>query len=111
MPSRMQTWTPRVRGPAVIFAKADWCSHCQKAKPEMERVASMVGSVIPVYAADADQHSAQIQKWGVRGFPTIFFMTPDGQMVEYAGERQAQRIADWTCITSGMCAAGRKWQG
>lgn len=100
-------WNPRVAGPAVIFVKADWCPHCKTAKPEVAAASELLGRVIPVYAADADQHARHIQKWGVKGFPTIFYLSQDGQMVEFGGDRRGQKIADWACITSGMCAAGR----
>jgi thiol-disulfide isomerase/thioredoxin len=103
-------WTPRFKTPSIVFVKADWCGHCQRAKPEIDKLASLVGSVLPVYVADSEKHQAQIRKWGIQGFPTIFYA--DGQhMVPYEGERSAQRIADWACITSGLCAAGRRWKG
>lgn len=105
----MRSWSPSVRGPAVLFVKADWCPHCQHAKPEMEKAALMLGKVIPVFAVDADKHKAAVQKWGVQGFPSIYFLTPDGEMQPYDGERKGQQVADWACINSGLCAAGRRW--
>ena len=104
----MRSWTPSVRGPAVLFVKAEWCPHCQTAKPEMEQASLMLGRVIPVYAVDADKHKRYVQQWGVEGFPTVIFLTPEGEMHKYDGPRKGQQVADWACLTSGLCAAGRR---
>lgn len=106
-----KAWNPRFQKPSIVVVTAEWCPHCQKLKPEVGKVAGLVGSVIPVYVADSEKHAAQIRKWGIEGFPTIFYADASGRMVPYEGERTAQRIADWACITSGLCAAGRRWTG
>jgi thiol-disulfide isomerase/thioredoxin len=106
----MRSWSPSVRGPAVLFVKAEWCPHCQTAKPEMEKAALMLGSVIPMYAVDSEKHKRFVQQARVPGFPAIFFMTPEGELVQYDGERKGQQVADWACISSGLCGAGRTYR-
>ena len=90
-------------GPALLFAKADWCPHCQTAKPEIRKAAAILGSVVPVYELDSDKHQDAIEELGVQGFPTIFFRDARGKLKEYKGERKGQKIADWVCAHSGRC--------
>ncbi len=106
----MRSWYPGVSGPAVIFVKADWCPHCQHAKPEMEQAAQILGNVIPMYSMDADKNSKAIQRLGIQGFPTILFLSPQGDLQTYDGARKGQQVADWACITSGLCGSGRKFR-
>ncbi len=106
----MRSWYPGVRGPAVLFVKAEWCPHCKTAKPEMETASAMLGDVIPMYAMDADKHSNAIQRLGIQGFPTILFLSPGGELQTYEGDRKGQNVADWACITSGLCGVGRKYR-
>jgi thiol-disulfide isomerase/thioredoxin len=104
----MRNWTPGVKGPAVLFIKAEWCPHCQHAKPEMERASAMLSSAIPLYAVDSERHARHIKQWGVDGFPTIAYLDESNRMHRYDGERRGQNVADWACITSGKCAARRR---
>lgn len=93
-------------GPAVLFVKAEWCPHCQSAKPELRKAAAVLGSVLPVYEVDSEKHKDVIEKMGIDGFPTIFFRGPSGQLKTYTGERTGRKIADWACTQSGMCGRG-----
>lgn len=90
-------------GPALLFVKADWCPHCQAAKPEIRRAAAILGSVVPVYEVDSEKHADVVRELGVEGFPTIFFKSRGGQLKQYRGERQGQKLADWACAQSGGC--------
>jgi thiol-disulfide isomerase/thioredoxin len=88
---------------SVLFVKAEWCPHCQSAKPEMAKAAAVLGSVVPVYAVDSERNKAVVQKLGVEGFPTILFRDARGKLHPYEGPRTGQKIADWVCSKSGMC--------
>lgn len=90
-------------GPALLFVKAEWCGHCQEAKPQLRKAAAILGSVLPVYEVDSDKHADVVEKLNIRGFPTIFFRFADGSLKEYKGARQGQKIADWACTQSGLC--------
>lgn len=105
----MREWYPGVKGPCVIFVKADWCPHCQHAKPEMAKASNFLGDVIPMYVMDADRHKRSIARLGIQGFPTILFVSAQGEVITYDGEREGQKVADWTCITSGLCGTRRRW--
>jgi thiol-disulfide isomerase/thioredoxin len=76
----------------VVIVKADWCGHCKKAKPEFERLigASPIrlsdGSEVVVRMLDEGRDKSEVQGMGVRGFPTILYIS-NGQKTEYSGPR------------------------
>jgi thiol-disulfide isomerase/thioredoxin len=76
----------------VVIVKADWCGHCKKAKPEFERLigASPIrlsdGSEVVVRMLDEGKDKSEVQGLGVRGFPTILYVS-NGQKTEYSGPR------------------------
>ena len=76
----------------VVIVKADWCGHCKKAKPEFERLigASPIrlndGSEVAVRMLDEKGNRDEVQGLGVRGFPTILYIS-NGQKTEYSGPR------------------------
>ncbi len=104
----VREWHSGVRGPAVLFVKADWCPHCRAAKPQVEEAARMLApAAIRVYAVDSEKHKAYVQKLGVAGFPTILFLGATGKPRTFpGGDRTAERIASWVCVSSGACGAG-----
>ena len=93
-----------VTGPAVLFVKAEWCPHCQAAKPEIRKAAAILGTVLPVYEVDSEKHKDVVEEFGVDGFPTIFYMDASRKLKQYReGPRTGQKIADWACAHSGRC--------
>lgn len=105
----LKPYRRNARGPAVLFVKADWCPHCREMKPEMQKAAALLGSVVPVYAVDSEKHEDVIQKMGVDGFPTIFYMDREGKLTMYREEsRTGRKIADWACAHSGNCGRSKR---
>ena len=96
-------WGANARGPALVAVLADWCGHCQTAKPVLEKVAARLGGAVSVYKVNADTSEALTTAWGIQGFPTIFFVTPLGKRVDYEGERTVKAMTDWVCAQSGKC--------
>lgn len=92
---------------ALLFVKADWCPHCQAAKPEIQAAAELLGSVVPVYAVDSERHRKIVEELGVEGFPTIIFRDARGTLHHYTKERSGKKIADWVCAKSGLCGRRR----
>lgn len=100
-------WGSTARGPAVVAVLADWCGHCQRAKPELAAAADRLGGAVPVLGLDADANPGIVEDWGVQGFPAVFFVTPTGARREYEGARTAKAISDWACAQSGKCDYSR----
>lgn len=76
----------------VMIVKAEWCGHCKKAKPDFERLVSASpirlsdGSEVTVRMLDEGKDKSEVQGLGVRGFPTILYVS-NGQKTEYSGPR------------------------
>lgn len=107
----VRTWTDKtdLRKPALVFVKAEWCPHCQHAKPEIQKAADIMGSVVPIHTIDGDKHKAGVSKLRrmglkVDGYPTIAFVNASGKATPYTGPRKGKDIADWACAQSGNCA-------
>lgn len=90
-------------GPALLFVSSKTCPYCIQARPQVRHAAAVLGSVVPVYEVDAVDHADVVKSLRVDGFPTILFRRANGRLLEYRGERDGRRIADWACAVSGMC--------
>lgn len=101
--SRVKQYSANAAKVALLFNKADWCPHCKAAKPEIDRAAQILGTVVPVYAVDSERDAVFQSKIGVQAFPTIMFRDARGKLTEYSGAMDGRAIADWTCAQSGMC--------
>lgn len=100
---RVKRYTKNAPKVAVLAVVAVWCPHCQALKPELDRAASILGNVVPIYEVDSERDADVVRALGVKGFPTIFFRDGRGKLTEYTGERKGRAIADWACSKSGMC--------
>ena len=89
--------------PALLFVNVSWCGHCVRAKPEMNKVATMMGSVVPVYSVDGDKFDGMVKGWGVSSFPTILYVN-QGRAVAYDGDRTADLSVGWVCRQSSSSA-------
>ena len=90
-------------GPAQLcMVYADWCGHCQKAKPMMEELKSNIGSepklagkAITVELVNGEEKSALLASLPkVQGYPT-FFLKSGSAVDEYKGPRERSAIVDW----------------
>jgi thiol-disulfide isomerase/thioredoxin len=71
---------------------ADWCGHCQKAKPEMEALVAgglieKNGKKCQIRMISPEKEPEAVKGKPIKGFPTFLMETSDGQIVEYRGER------------------------
>jgi thiol-disulfide isomerase/thioredoxin len=87
---------------------ADWCGHCQKAKPEFKEFAA-AGSVLltnglpcKIRMIEADSNKEEIAAKKVQGFPTFLLETTDGKVVEYKGKRSTDGYLKFINETLGM---------
>ena len=86
-------------GKEVMIFKAEWCGHCKDAKPEFDDLlaASPItlkdGTKATVRVLDADADKAEVAKYSVKGYPSIFIMK-GGNQTEYSGPRTKAGIID-----------------
>mmetsp|Transcript_27688 Transcript_27688/g.54527 ORF Transcript_27688/g.54527 Transcript_27688/m.54527 type:complete len:507 (+) Transcript_27688:41-1561(+) len=80
----------------IVMFYAPWCGHCKSFKPEFGDAATqLAGSDVTVGALDATKHPKSAKKYGVEGYPTIWYFK-DGKNVEkYEGGRTAKAVVDY----------------
>ena len=81
----------------MIDVYTDWCGWCKRldkevyTDPEVQKQAKQYFTAVKLNAEATVPHSwggktqpesAIAQAWGVKGFPTILFMTPDEQVIQ-----------------------------
>jgi thiol-disulfide isomerase/thioredoxin len=73
---------------------ADWCPHCQSAKPEFKELAAKGyvgegGARCKIKMVGLEENPEEMKAAGgkIKGFPTFLLETPGGQTYEYQGER------------------------
>lgn len=87
-------------GPALLYVNVQWCGHCKAARPIMERVSGVLGSVVPVYSVDGDARGDLTGELGVKGYPTIIYVAEGGARFEYTGDRTVDAITSFICHNS-----------
>jgi thiol:disulfide interchange protein len=69
--------------PVMVDFYADWCGWCQKLDEDTysdARVREKAGRFVAV-KVDADRDGASLRKYGVEGFPTVLFLSPEGKEI------------------------------
>ncbi|TYI83408.1 hypothetical protein E1A91_D05G291000v1 [Gossypium mustelinum] len=76
---------------------APWCGHCQKLAPILEEVAVHYENDAKVLIAKLDATANDIMdpNFDVRGYPTVYFRSADGNISAYEGERTKEDIIDF----------------
>nr|KJB59982.1 hypothetical protein B456_009G283800 [Gossypium raimondii] len=76
---------------------APWCGHCQKLAPILEEVAVHYENDAKVLIAKLDATANDIvdPNFDVRGYPTVYFRSADGNISAYEGERTKEDIIDF----------------
>jgi len=71
---------------------ADWCGHCQKAKPDFLEFSKQgkikVGNtecIVRMISPEANPEA--VKGKNIKGYPSFLLETVDGKTVEYTGER------------------------
>jgi thiol-disulfide isomerase/thioredoxin len=91
-------------GGGLLLVKADWCGHCKRVLPELEEVSRLTGSAFPIYKLDSDKNKNTVNKLGVNGFPTIFFIEQDGRISkQYEKERTTRAFINEICSVMKKC--------
>lgn len=79
--------------PVLLQFYANWCSHCQKTRPEVDKASSMLCGDANVVRVNVEQHSKLAEKLGVDGLPTML-LVENGQILgKVEGESTAEELA------------------
>ena len=95
------------QGPALLFVKAEWCGHCRRTAPVIDKVSRLLGSAVPVYIVDSDENAALIREWKITSYPTILYSDGRGNSFTFNGDRTEDGVASWVCKLSSLCPVRR----
>lgn len=82
--------------PCLAIFKAEWCGHCKRLMPEIQKLQQEKVENVNLVIIDSDQQPQLIKEHGIQGFPSIRFY-PNGlgnksDYEDYNGERTAQSL-------------------
>ncbi|KGN47715.1 protein disulfide-isomerase [Cucumis sativus] len=74
-----------------------WCGHCKKLAPTLDEVAVSYESDPDVVIAkfDATANDIAVGDFEVQGYPTLYFRSASGKLVEYNGDRSKEDIINF----------------
>ena len=76
---------------SFVMYYADWCGHCQRAKPEFAKLGSTMTigeKTVKILAINPEENPDAVKGKEIRGYPTIHLYDPTGKLVqEYSGAR------------------------
>ncbi|MBL8750602.1 MAG: thioredoxin domain-containing protein [Planctomycetes bacterium] len=81
--------------PMLMLLTVPWCQHCREllatsfADPQV--VAAVHDSVVPVHV-DAERRPDVNQRYGTGGWPTIAWLTPDGELIAHQNWLSAEQL-------------------
>jgi thiol-disulfide isomerase/thioredoxin len=86
------------RTPTVVWIYAEWCGHCQRFLPVWNELVTVTDGVKFV-ALDAEGEDFTRMKFPpeyppVRGFPTIWIISPAGSVEDYRGPRNVKSLQE-----------------
>jgi protein disulfide-isomerase-like protein len=88
---------------ALVLFHAPWCGHCKKFIPEWDKITSEAESkldesstiLLKVDCGDSQNNSTHakiMEKYNIKGYPTIMSFDETGNHVEYEGDRSKNGI-------------------
>lgn len=81
---------------ATVLFHASWCGHCKKLLPTYESVAAQQDTTtLPMAALECDNNDQVVQRYKLRGYPTILKFRNGQQVAEYSGNRTASDLAQF----------------
>lgn len=92
--------------PVFLMVGVEWCGHCRRAKPVMEKVASAMGKAVPVLYVDGDGRPDITKAMGIRGFPALVYFDAKGRAHRYEGDRTMDAIVNFVCEKSSSGTYG-----
>lgn len=83
--------------PVLVDFWAPWCAPCRMMSPILDRIASQYAGKLLVSKVDTDQNPEWASRYGVRGIPTLLFISDGkvrGQQVGVLSYEALQKMVD-----------------
>eukprot|EP00475_Leptophrys_vorax_P005923 TRINITY_DN1359_c0_g2_i1.p1 TRINITY_DN1359_c0_g2~~TRINITY_DN1359_c0_g2_i1.p1 ORF type:complete len:528 (+),score=116.19 TRINITY_DN1359_c0_g2_i1:93-1586(+) len=87
---------------------APWCGHCKSLEPIYKEVGEAFANDPDVVIAkmDATANDVPQDKFSVKGFPTLYLYTSEGEVVSYSGDRGKASLIDFVNKNKKPAKAG-----
>ena len=73
----------------LVLVYADWCGHCQKMKPDWDKLENEFPDKCVSYNSDSPEGKDMFKKHNLSGYPAIFYIDGNGNKVDdYNGDRK-----------------------
>ena len=85
---------------------ADWCPHCQKAKPVVDNLKNNLPKNVNVNVVnESDSNSRSLMnQYKVRGFPTILLVKENGEVVEFVERVTEDNVVNFVAANNTNAA-------
>ncbi|KAJ3194572.1 hypothetical protein HK101_002383 [Irineochytrium annulatum] len=70
-----------------IMFMAPWCGHCKRMMPAFEELAQSKQGMMNIATVDSTVNPDLVNKFGIKGFPTLKFVRGPKKVVDYSGGR------------------------
>lgn len=82
--------------PVLVVFSASWCPPCKMMKrevwPDAEVAAAVESGFVPMYVdVDLKQYGPVVQRYNIRGIPSILILDGEGQVLRQAGSMSRNR--------------------
>jgi thiol-disulfide isomerase/thioredoxin len=92
--------------PVILYVNVQWCGHCKRARPIMEKLSQHLGMSLSVVDVDGDKWGDYLQRVMGPGaptsYPTILYVE-DGRATSFEDERTFRNLTDFACAMAGTC--------
>ena len=82
--------------PILIDFFMEKCNPCKKFMPEWNKLYEKMHSKVKMVKANRENVPYYRQEFGVRSYPTVLLLLPNGEQHVYKGKREARKVYKWT---------------
>lgn len=80
--------------PLLVVFYAPWCGHCRRLEPTLHQLVAADGPY-RIAKIDGTAHRVLTQRFGVRGYPSLFYVRSKHQVLMYGGGRGFAELDEW----------------